>query len=258
MTETMTTNMAVERGPITHEVKCWPEPFAAVRSRLKPWELRKNDRDYRVGDTLRQFEWSPDDCAYTGETDEQEIIWALYGPAFGLPEGYVIMTLSPPVSPAEQNRSQVFEEGARFQAGEEVGSVPESSGEVPHCNACGRSSRYWHAENRLWNLVMGGPDAKGDPGGILCPNCFIDRAAASGMARRWVVTDVDPDECAKQPSHEERERVARIIDPAAFSDRYAPVLPSRHEKWLTAKYKRIQVAVGKADAILAGNGGQDQ
>lgn len=73
-------------------------------------------------------------------------------------------------------------------------AYPESEGEVPPCDGCGGSTRYWHATNRLWNLVMGGPDAKGDPGGVLCPNCFIDRAASLGLGRRWVVSDVDPDE----------------------------------------------------------------
>lgn len=83
----------VEREPITHDVKCWPEPFAAVKSGAKPWELRINDRDYSTGDTLIQREWSPDAKGYTGEQTAHRIGWMLHGPAFGLPDGYVIMTL---------------------------------------------------------------------------------------------------------------------------------------------------------------------
>lgn len=83
----------VEREPITHEVKCWSKPFAAVKSGAKPWELRINDRDYRTGDTLIQREWSPDAKGYTGEQTAHRIGWMLHGPAFGLPDGYVIMTL---------------------------------------------------------------------------------------------------------------------------------------------------------------------
>lgn len=97
----MTQPHYIDREAVTHEVKCWPEPFAAVRSGAKPWELRLNDRDYRVGDTLRQFEWCPDKAAHTGEVEEHRIGWALYGPAFGLPEGYVIMTLSRRPAPME-------------------------------------------------------------------------------------------------------------------------------------------------------------
>lgn len=84
-------------------------------------------------------------------------------------------------------------------------AYPESEGEVPPCDGCGGSSRYWHAVNRQWNLVLGGPEAKGDPGGILCPNCFIDRAASLGLGRRWTLSAVDPDEI----THETVERIIR-------------------------------------------------
>src|SRR5437868_786969 len=49
--------------------------------------------------------------------------------------------------------------------------------EAPHpekvCQDCGGRNPVWFAPNPVWNLVMGGPDAKGDPGGIICPVCFI-------------------------------------------------------------------------------------
>lgn len=82
-----------EREPVTHEVKCWREPFAALKSGAKPWELRLNDRDYRTGDTLRQFEWNEAENCYTGDEVSHRIGWLLKGPSFGLPDGYVVMTL---------------------------------------------------------------------------------------------------------------------------------------------------------------------
>jgi hypothetical protein len=76
-----------------HDLKCWPEPFAAIRAGLKHWELRLNDRDYQVGDLLWQKEWDPASEQYTGEATGNLVIWMLKGPAFGLPEGYCIMSL---------------------------------------------------------------------------------------------------------------------------------------------------------------------
>lgn len=49
------------------------------------------------------------------------------------------------------------------------------------CDDCNGHNPVWFAPNGLWNLVMGGPDAKGDPGGCICPVCFIKRAEAAGQ-----------------------------------------------------------------------------
>lgn len=42
-----------------HDVKIWPEYYGLVRFGLKNFEVRKNDRDYRAGDTITMREWSP-------------------------------------------------------------------------------------------------------------------------------------------------------------------------------------------------------
>lgn len=44
-----------------HELKILPEYFDAVISGRKRFEIRKNDRDYKVGDQLILKEWSQDD-----------------------------------------------------------------------------------------------------------------------------------------------------------------------------------------------------
>ncbi|MBF8468531.1 DUF3850 domain-containing protein [Klebsiella oxytoca] len=55
------------REPITHELKIYPEFFSAVCTGVKRAELRKNDRDYRVGDTLHLLETPRGSCNPTGE-----------------------------------------------------------------------------------------------------------------------------------------------------------------------------------------------
>jgi hypothetical protein len=50
------------------------------------------------------------------------------------------------------------------------------------CGNCGSINPVWFAPNVLWNLVIGGPEATDDPGGILCPACFIERAESRGIA----------------------------------------------------------------------------
>lgn len=57
----------ITREPITHDLKIYPEHFSAVCTGVKRAELRKNDRDYRAGDTLHLMETPCGSCHATGE-----------------------------------------------------------------------------------------------------------------------------------------------------------------------------------------------
>lgn len=62
-----------------------------------------------------------------------------------------------------------------------------------HCDDCQQPYAVWFAPNPIWNFVMGGPDCKGDPGGMLCPRCFTLRAEAAGMVpTAWEVRPEQP------------------------------------------------------------------
>lgn len=42
-----------------HDLKIWPKYFNVVQRGDKSFEVRKNDRAFAVGDTLKLREWQP-------------------------------------------------------------------------------------------------------------------------------------------------------------------------------------------------------
>jgi len=79
--------------PMTHTLKTWPEYFEAVRTGEKPFELRKADRPFNVGNVLHLVEYDPATDTYSGRECHRIITYRLDGPAFGLMEGYCILGL---------------------------------------------------------------------------------------------------------------------------------------------------------------------
>lgn len=81
----------MDRKPVIHELKILPKYFDEVQSLNKQFELRKDDRDYRVGDLilLKEFE----NGHYTGrECGCFDITYILRNcPEYGLADGYCIL-----------------------------------------------------------------------------------------------------------------------------------------------------------------------
>lgn len=78
-----------------HDLKIWPEHFGALISGFKPFELRFDDRGYRVGDTLLLREWAPGGSGYTGRSVQRRVT-CLLAAADGpwLRPGFVVMGLA--------------------------------------------------------------------------------------------------------------------------------------------------------------------
>lgn len=77
-----------------HRLKIWPEYFQAVVSGKKTFEVRYNDRDFRINDTLILEEYEPHSNTFTGNTVKVRVSYILYGDdegPFGLASGYCIM-----------------------------------------------------------------------------------------------------------------------------------------------------------------------
>lgn len=89
-----------------HDLKVWPPYYDAIAYGSKPFDARKNDRDYQVGDFLRLREWRVTAMdrleiagEYTGRELSRVVTFVLKGPVFGIEDGYCVLGLAIPPSP---------------------------------------------------------------------------------------------------------------------------------------------------------------
>ncbi|MBP3040568.1 DUF3850 domain-containing protein [Bacillaceae bacterium Marseille-Q3522] len=73
-----------------HKLKIHPQYFIEVLSGKKSFEIRKNDRNFKVGDTLLLQEFEPDSNSYTGRIAERKIT---YITDFAQKGNYVVMAI---------------------------------------------------------------------------------------------------------------------------------------------------------------------
>lgn len=92
-----------------HRLKIWPKFFVHVLDGSKVHELRRNDRDFHVGDILRLQEYCPHGQEYSGRETMAEVTYitssanACALSPIGLDPSYCILSIKPlPTPPKEQ------------------------------------------------------------------------------------------------------------------------------------------------------------
>jgi Domain of unknown function (DUF3850) len=103
--------MGDKRLPIRHTLKSWPPYFADTWVGVKTFDVRRDDRDYQIGDEVQFIEWEHGgSCATlsgvgreTGRKLLRRIVYILgresRGSAdahsFGIEPGFVVLGLAP-------------------------------------------------------------------------------------------------------------------------------------------------------------------
>jgi hypothetical protein len=78
---------------VVHELKTLPEFFEAIYDGSKTFEVRKNDRDFKAGDSLQLLEWTGE--AYTGRSITAGVGFVLPSGQFGIHSDYCVMSIYP-------------------------------------------------------------------------------------------------------------------------------------------------------------------
>lgn len=77
----------------THKLKTWPDVFQGILDNLIRHQFRRNDRNFLLGDILHLREFIPSGERYTGREIRAIITAISYGPEWGIPTGFVAMSI---------------------------------------------------------------------------------------------------------------------------------------------------------------------
>lgn len=75
---------------LVHHLKIQTEFFEAVNKGLKKFEIRRNDRDFKIGDWVFLENFNPKTNSYEPGIIKVEIIYIIEGGQFGIEEGFII------------------------------------------------------------------------------------------------------------------------------------------------------------------------
>lgn len=98
-----------------HQLKIESAYFSQIETGIKTFEVRKNDRDYHIGDYLALNELTDTPISplhlYTGRCMIVRVVNILSDERF-VKEGYVVMSIKPcKIIPAQMQYGKVYDEG---------------------------------------------------------------------------------------------------------------------------------------------------
>lgn len=95
-----------ERPPMVHDLKCQRTQYLDIRAGIKKCEVRRNDRDYRVGDLLcLRMVLDPKEgpiADYCGPALLAQITHILKGGQFGIDSAFVVLSIERVTGDADQ------------------------------------------------------------------------------------------------------------------------------------------------------------
>jgi hypothetical protein len=82
-----------------HRLKTIQPYYGKVRNKQKRFEIRKADREFKVGDTLILQEYDPILQTYSGRECAVKVLYILTdAKEYGLMDGYCLMSISSPLT----------------------------------------------------------------------------------------------------------------------------------------------------------------
>lgn len=147
---------------VTHDLKTWPAPFAAILDGSKCYEIRRDDRGFQVGDVLRLREWEPghsrDEYGYTGREALRLVTHKTAGGEWGLPDDLCVLAIVPCFPPATTPTPPDEVRGLVAEARRLLDSVANPSG-LPNVLRYCVLLNMW-GESGKWCRYCGGESAK--------------------------------------------------------------------------------------------------
>lgn len=130
---------------MTHKIKIKYKYYKAVLNGDKTFEVRKNDRDYKVGDIIQFVPVADDsDMIITHNPNEYKITYVFHGGEYGLEEGYCVFGITPTIEAVPVMQGEWIMRGGKT-----------------YCSECGKLALHDQDRDDWWYYSQSN----------FCPNC---------------------------------------------------------------------------------------